>query len=105
MQVGFLTCVSFREAVASSGMEVAVPLEQLHETIRRLRSRRGMTQAELASAVGMSERQIQRWETGDASAMQVGAFARLADVLVTDAAEWQELLAALQRLGLSGASA
>jgi len=55
--------------------------------------------------VGMSERQIQRWETGDASAMQVGAFARLADVLVTDAAEWQELLAALQRLGLSGASA
>jgi hypothetical protein len=35
----------------------------------------------------------------------VGAFARLADVLVTDAAEWQELLAALQRLGLSGASA
>ena len=105
MQGGFPTCASVCEAVASRGREVAVPLEQLHETIRRLRSRRGMTQAELASAVGMSERQIQRWETGDASAMQVGAFARLADVLVTDAAEWQELLASLQRLGLSGVPA
>jgi len=75
-----------------------VPLEQLHETLQRLRRRRGLTQAELGERVGHSARQVARWETGAAHLMSALAFARLADVLATDAAEWDALVTALQRL-------
>ena len=48
--------------------------------------------------MGHSARQVARWETGAAHLMSALAFARLADVLATDAAEWDALVAALQRL-------
>ena len=35
------------------------------ETLREWRGERGMTQAQLAAAVGVSARQVRRWETGE----------------------------------------
>ena len=35
------------------------------ETLREWRIERGMTQAQLAAAVGVSARQVRRWETGE----------------------------------------
>ena len=39
---------------------------QLHETLRPLRQRAGLTQSALAEALGVSDRAVSRWETGAA---------------------------------------
>ena len=53
---------------------------EIGERIRGLRQERGMTQDELAGAVGVSRSAVAQWETGRAGQL-TGNLARIADVL------------------------
>ncbi len=70
----------------------------LSEQLVILRRRRGLSQAQLAEAVGVSERQISRYENGGAGIMATNTFAALAHVLATTDAEMDALLGTLHRL-------
>lgn len=60
---------------------------QLHvgANVRRLRVRRGLTQAELAGALGVDLRSVQRLEAGDA--MSLGGIVAVADALEVPVAQ------------------
>jgi transcriptional regulator with XRE-family HTH domain len=56
-----------------------------HAALRTFRKRLGLTQAEAASRLGMSDRQWQRWESGEAP---IPAAVTLAVGYVTLTGQW-----------------
>lgn len=58
--------------------------ESRGERIKRLRKSHGLTQQQLADAVGVSKGLVSHWEKGVVSQPQTDALYRLAEVLHTD---------------------
>ena len=58
-------------------------MESIGERLRRLRERRGYSQEQLATLIGVPQSQISRWEAGRVPGenMQLGSAMRLAWVL------------------------
>ncbi len=73
-------------------------MNTLSELLAILRKRRGLSQYELSTRAGLSERQVSRYETGKAAVMSVQSFAGLLAALPETDEERAAMLAALAAL-------
>lgn len=73
--------------MATKGKQQADSLTAMRETqgqrIRRLRRERGLTQKQLAEAVGVSRASVTQWESGEIGELKSGSLLRTAEVLGT----------------------
>ena len=75
-------------------------MHTLSELLAVLRKRRGLSQYELATRAGLSERQVSRYETGGAAVMSARSFAGLLSELPETDEEREAMLAALAALAV-----
>ena len=68
-------------AVAPSSYAVYMGIESMGERIRERRLAKGMTQLDLANAVGVTESAVSQWELGGTKNIKLDNFLRLLDVL------------------------
>lgn len=61
-------------------------MDTMGERIKALRQARGMTQAQLAQAVGVTKSAVSQWEIGLTENVRLRTFMALVDVLKTDVA-------------------
>jgi transcriptional regulator with XRE-family HTH domain len=73
-------------------------MHTLSELLAVLRKRRGLSQYELATRAGLSERQVSRYETGGSGVMSARSFAGLLAALPETDEERAAMLAALAAL-------
>jgi transcriptional regulator with XRE-family HTH domain len=73
-------------------------MNTLSELLAILRKRRGLSQYELSTRAGLSERQVSRYETGKAAVMSAQSFAGLLATLPETDEERAAMLAALAAL-------
>lgn len=75
-----LAAVELRSEAAPSGRADAVPDSAFGMRLQRLRAERGLTQAQVAGALGVSKPTVWAWEHGKARPVE-GRMARLAELL------------------------
>ena len=61
----------------------AAPMETIGDRIRQCRIARGMTQLQLAEAVGVTKGAVSQWELGGTKNVKLDTFLRLVEVLHT----------------------
>ena len=69
---------------SNAGIGENAAMETMGGRIRILREAQGMTQAQLAKAVGVTRGAVAQWELGIALNVRLQPFLRLCDVLRTD---------------------
>jgi transcriptional regulator with XRE-family HTH domain len=62
----------------------AIPVSTMGERIKVLREARGLTQAQVGKAVGVSKGAVSHWENGVTANIKLVTFLRLLEVLRTD---------------------
>jgi len=72
---------SYADTMSGQSIVLARSLPKLGEAVRRLRSDRGLTQAQLAEAAGVSRQWVVAVESGSKHGLEVGLIMHLLDTL------------------------
>jgi transcriptional regulator with XRE-family HTH domain len=77
--------LDFQVKDAIRDVPYAIRMETIGDRIRQCRNARGMTQLELAEAVGVTKGAVSQWELGGTKNVKLSTFLRLVEVLHTTA--------------------